>query len=137
MTRFLIDTNVISELTKPKPDQNVIKFMDGLSEVWISTLTLHELDYGILRLPDGRRKTQLKDIIEQIIHSYGDCILPINRSEALSAAQLRVYASQSGRILDLADSLIAGTAKEQKLTIATRNVSDFTGLKLQLVNPWN
>ena len=137
MNNIILDTNIISEFAKPAPEPKVVNFTTSLPEVWISSLTLHELEYGILLLPDGKRKTHLKNVIDNIINSYGDCVLPINRPEALQAAILRVSAAKSGRILQLADSLIAGTAKEHNLTIATRNTSDFEGLDIPLINPWD
>jgi len=132
----LLDTNVISEIAKPQPEPNVIAFLDSLTNAFVSALTIHELEFGISRLPQGKRRATLAHTIAEFLELYGDHILPIDRQAALSAARLRRQAEQTGATLHLADALIAGTALAHNLAIATRNVSDFEALGVPLVNPW-
>ncbi len=137
MSGILLDTNVISEIAKPQPDRNVIAFLDVLVDAYVSVLTLHELEFGILRLAQGKRRTVLKQALAEFLEVYGERILPIDQQVGLSAARLRHQAEKGGSTLHLADALIAATALTDNLTIATRNVSDFDGLGVQIVNPWD
>jgi toxin FitB len=133
----LLDTNIISELTKPAPHAGVVHFLQGLEQAFVSVLTLHELQYGIARLPLGRRRTELARTIERFISAYDDAILAINRPEALRAGELRATAQANGQVVHVADALIAATALEHGLALATRNVADFSGCGLSLINPWD
>lgn len=136
MAGFLIDTNVISELTRPVPDLNVIAFLNAQPDIWLSTVVLHELEYGLGILPAGKRRNELSDMITNLVAGYADRIIPLERAEAQAAATLRATAKNSGRVLHLGDALIAGTAKKHSLRIATRNTADFDGLGIPLTNPW-
>lgn len=137
MAGFLIDTNVVSELTRSEPDLNVVAFLDTQPDIWLSTVVLHELEYGLGLLPAGKRRDELSSIIANLVAEYGDRIIPLERAEAQAAAELRVAAKNSGKVLHLGDALIAGTAKMHALTIASRNITDFDGLGVPIANPWN
>lgn len=75
-------------------------------------------------------------MVDGIVASYGNRILPLERDGAEWAALFRVQANRAGRLLRISDALIAGIARANDLTIATRNVRDFDGLDLEIVNPW-
>lgn len=137
MTQILLDTNIISELGKTKPQQTVIDFLTDLPVAWLSTITLHELEYGLALLPEGNRKKTITQATSTLIQYYNHYILPIKQAEAQQAALLRVLAKKNGRTLHLADSLIAGTAQTHNLSIATRNTKDFADLGVKLINPFN
>jgi predicted nucleic acid-binding protein len=136
VTGFLLDTCVISELVKTAPDSNVLSFLSGLETVWLSAVTLHELDYGIERLPPGKRRSGLQAAVGALMAQYDDRILPFGWAEARQAALLRVEASRQGRVMHLADAMIAATAKEHDLIVATPNVADFAGLSVRVADPW-
>ena len=136
MTGFLLDTNVISELTRPEPDANVVAFLDSQPDLWLCTVVLHELDYGLRLLPAGKRRESLQAAIAALIAAYEDQIILLDRAEAQASASLRAMAKTDGRILHLGDALIAGTAATHGLTVATRNTGDFEGLGVPMVNPW-
>ena len=136
MKGILLDTNVISELTRDEPDARVISFLNRHRELWVSSIVLHELEFGLRLLPAGRRREGLQAVVAKFVAEYADRILPLNRREAEAAADLRVQAQRAGRVLHLADALIAGTAKAHDLAIATRNVTDFDGLDVEVTNPW-
>ena len=87
--------------------------------------------------PSGRRRDAISSALAAFVAKYEDRILPVGRPEAAEAAVFRVRARHSGRVLDLGDALIAGTAGANDLSVATRNVRDFEGLGLAVVNPWN
>jgi len=79
----------------------------------------------------------LRALYADILAAFGDRLLPLNESGAEWAAKLRAQARHAGRAVDVGDALIAGIAKAHDLTIATRNVRDFEGMDIDLVNPWN
>ena len=136
MSGTLLDTNVISELTRDEPDARVISFLSRHRELWVSSIVLHELEFGLRLLPPGSRREGLRSVVSKFVTEHADRILPLDRSAAVAAAELRAHAQRSGRVLHLGDALIAGTAKAHDMTLATRNVTDFDGLDVSLTNPW-
>lgn len=136
MSGCLIDTNVVSELVKTLPDPGVIAFLSGEQELWVSSVVVHELEFGLQLLPQGNRRDRLRRFMSDFIAELEDHILGLGRLEAEWAARLRVEAHRSGRVLHLGDALIAGTAKAHDLSLATRNTEDFGGLDLDIINPW-
>lgn len=137
MSGVILDTNVLSELARDPPHPSVLDYVTRQENAWISTITTHELTYGIERLPDGARKRRLSSIIQSLLDDYSDRLLPIGTEEARNAALLRIRAEQQGQTLHLADALIAGTAMARGFAIATRNVSDFSGLAFAVIDPWS
>ena len=136
MTGVLLDTHVVSELTRETPDSRVLAFLAGHDNLWLSAVVLHELDFGVGLLPPGRRRDGISAALSAFVTEYEDRILPVGRPEARQAAALRARAHRSGRVLDLGDALIAGTASANDLSVATRNVRDFDGLGLDVIDPW-
>lgn len=136
MNGFLLDTNVVSELTKATPDSLVVAFLAAQDDLWLPTIVLHELEFGLNLLPPGRRRNRIRVALSALLMEYGDRILPLDRPEAEQAAALRAQARRAGRVLHLADALIAGTAKVHDFAVATRNVADFEGLGVTVINPW-
>ena len=137
MSGFLLDANVISELTKDAPDSGVTGFLADVEDLWLSTVVLHELDFGVELLPPGRRREGIRAVLSAFVSEYADRVLPVGRPEAARAAALRARAHRAGRVLDMGDALIAGTAVAHALSITTRNVRDFDGLEVDVVNPWD
>ena len=136
MKTCLIDTNVISELVRPKPNQNVTAFLLSLESAALSIISLHEIQYGIGLLPAGQRRAELEHRMARLLSEYRDAIIPVDEPEAAYAASFRVQARRQGRTLHLADSLIAGTASAHNMLIATQNTGDFEGIGVELINPW-
>ena len=136
MSGFLLDTNVVSELVKPVPEPRGIAFLTNEPDLWLSTIVLHELDFGLNLLPRGRRRDRLASVLSMFLSEYSDQIIPVDRREAEQAAVMRAQARSLGRVLYLADALIAGTAKAHDLGLATRNVMDFNDLDIDVTNPW-
>ena len=97
---------------------------------------VHELEFGLRLLPPGERRDGLRKALIGIVTRYEDRILPVETAAAEWAARFRAREHLSGRILDLGDALIAGTAKAHDLSVATRNVRDFDGLDIDVTNPW-
>ena len=136
MSGFLLDTNVISELTREVPHPGVIAFLTEQEGLWLPSLAIHELEYGVQLLPHGRRRATLQALLSEIISTYVDRILPLDRPAAEIAARFRARARRLGRSLDLGDALIAGIAQSNDLILATRNVSDFAMIEVVVMNPW-
>ena len=139
MNGYLLDTNVVSELSNEVPNPAVISFLVEHDELWLSPVVVHELEYGLQLLPAGQRRDRLYDTQLNILSRYDDRILPLDRAGAEWAASFRVQARRSGRTLDLGDALIAGIARANDFALATRNVRDFDGLDLldlEVINPW-
>ncbi len=136
MSGFLLDTNVVSELTRSVPDSQVMAFLAKQDDLWLSAMLVHELEFGMQLLPHGQRRDVLQSVLSGFITHYQDRILAVDRRGAEWAAYFRAQARRSGRVLDLGDALVAGTARAHDLSVATRNVADFNGLDVDVTNPW-
>lgn len=137
---YLIDTNVLSELRRKQPDANVVAWLQQRprQSFYLSVLTLGEIRKGIARLngpQDASRRTVLIDWLEQELPTYFlGRMLPIDAPVADRWGRLQ---SDAGRPLPAIDGLLAATALQHHLTLVTRNVRDFAGLCLDIVDPWN
>ena len=136
MSGFLLDTNVVSEMMKGRPSPRVIAFLTRQADLWLASLVVHELEFGLQLTPPGRRRERLRSGLAGFLGTYAERILPLDRASAEWAARFRADAARSGRPPDLGDMLIAGTAMAHNLAVATRNVRDFEGLNVEVVNPW-
>ena len=137
MTEYALDTNVVSESTKDVRNPRVITFLhEQTAQLWLPSVVVHEMEYGIQLLPQGQRRNRLRGMVDGIVGSFGNRILPLERNGAEWAALYRAQARRDGRTLRLSDALIAGIARANDLTVATRNVRDFAGLDVEVFNPW-
>lgn len=134
---FLVDTNILSELAKSKPSDPVVEWArEHQSDLYISTITLGELKYGIAVLRESKRKRALQDWLTRTNEIMEGRILSFNRAVAYVWADLRAKLKRDGQNLPVADGLIAATAKRHELTIVTRNTADFAATKLSVLNPF-
>lgn len=136
MNGVLLDTNVVAETARPSPDANVLAFLAAETDFWLSTVVVHELEYGVELMASSRRRDSVAAAVRSLA-SQARRIVPVGVAEAEHAAELRALARSAGRVLDVADSLIAATAAVRRLAVATRNTADFEGLDLRLINPWD
>ena len=136
MSGYLLDTNVISELTKDNPNPAVIDLLNTQDDLWLSAIVVEELELGVCLLPQGRRRDGLREWLSQMMINFEGRISPVGRREAEWAATFQARAHLSGGELELGDALIAGTAMANDMAIVTRNVRDFDGLDVDVVNPW-
>lgn len=133
---YLLDTNVLSELRKKLPHPLVASWVQArpASQLFISVLTLGEIRKGVDMLQPGQRKDALSDWLATDLPAYfAGRILPIDVRVADRWGALQAGA---GRSVPAVDSLLAATAIECGMTFVTRNVKDFAGLSLQLIDPW-
>ncbi len=140
MSGFLLDTNVISELVKPRPDSGVVSWVDSVDEhlLHISVLTLGEIRKGIASLPDAARRVSLEAWLESdLAVRFFDRILPIHKEIADRWGRLAAQAAASKTSLHVIDGLLAATALHHNLTFVTRNTKDVLGTGVSLFNPWD
>lgn len=139
MNGFLVDTNVISEILRPAPDAHVAAWSQRTARptLFLSVVSMGELRKGVTILPASARRTQLEKSIEaQVPHWFEGRILPVTQAVAERWGELDGTRQLAGRPLNAPDGMIAATALEHDLTMVTRNVKDFAGLGVDLINPW-
>lgn len=136
--KVLLDTCVVSELTRPKANSAVRDAVMALAEedVFLSVITIGEIVNGIARLPPGQKKTALETWLGGLERDYAARILPIDGETARIWGTLTAAARRAGRAVAVADGLIAATARAHGLHVMTRNVSDFAPTGVLIVNPW-
>jgi len=140
MTAYLVDTNLPSELTKPVPNPEVEKVLirAGRQYVYTSVVTIGEICKGIAGLPQGKRRTELREWFDGVMRTwFQGRILPVTENIAEHWGTLTAEQRLRGRQITMADGLIAATALEHGLTVVTRNMKDFAGLGVGVVNPWD
>ena len=133
---FLVDANVLSEPTKPEANRKVIDWLSANERnLVVDAIILGELSIGILALPRGRKRRQLEQWFEALVQTI-DC-LPWDAAISRRWAKLVVDVKQRGETMPLLDGMIAATALQHDLTIATRNVRDFQKAGLRSLNPFD
>lgn len=135
MTQYILDTNVISETVRPKPDSRVIAWIRSLPSLLLPAVTVYELAAGIRRLGPGRRRVFLDAWFADLLGS-GSVVLPLDRDAALASADIEIAARNKRRVVEHRDLLILGIAQSRAFGIATRNVSHFRGLNVPIYNPF-
>ena len=140
MNGFLLDTNVISELVKPRPNAGVTKWISSVEEesLYLSVLTFGEIRKGINLLPANARRASLESWLERdLVIRFAGRILPIDREVADRWGQISAEISIKKKVLPVIDGLIAATALERNLTAVTRNSGDIELTKVPVLNPWS
>lgn len=132
-----MDTNVLSELAKPKPEPLVVAWLRAHEpDLYLSTITIGELRRGIEPLPAGKRKTALQSWFTDLCKRMEGRILSFNTSTAHIWGQKMAAWDKKGTPVASLDSQIAATANRHNLTVVTRNVSDFKNTGVKLFNPF-
>ena len=136
---IVLDTNVISELTRRAPDPGVLAWLDSLeiSEVATTAVTAAELRYGLARLPDGHRKRELAAVIRGIlVEDFYGRILPFDERASVRYAEVVAGRDRIGRPVEVADAQIAAICRDAGATLATRSTADFEETGIELIDPW-
>jgi len=136
---FLLDTNVISEPMKARPNAGVLAWLAEADEdsVFLSVVTITELRYGIERLATGRRRDYLDRWLRKDLSSrFEGRILPVDLGIADACGRLVARSESMGRPIEPRDAFIAATAEIHGLTLVTRNASDFEATVKTIVTPW-
>ena len=136
---IVLDTNVISEAMKPEPHRAVRAWLnDQVAEtLYLSSVTLAELLFGITALPAGKRKNVLKQALEGLMGLFGDRVLPFDTDAARRYADLAVLAKMSGRGFPTPDGYIAAIAASRGFMVASRDTAPFEAAGVRTINPWN
>jgi predicted nucleic acid-binding protein len=136
---IVLDTNVISELWKIEPDANVLAWIDAqmVETLYLSTITIAELRFGLASMPDGKRRTIFQDRLErEVLGAFTGRILSFDLDASNSYALLMAGAKQAGKAIGKADGYIAATAAARGMIVATRDTSPFEAAGLGVINPW-
>ncbi len=139
MSAFLLDTNIISELLKPKPEPKVTTWVDTADEelLYLSVLTLGEIRRGVVLLPRSARRTSLEAWLgKDLPLRFSDRILNIDQEVAYRWGHISGVASAKGINVPVIDGLLAATAMQHNLTLVTRNTRDVAATGVTLFNPW-
>jgi len=140
MNGFLLDTNVLSELIRPKPEPKVAAWVDSANEdlLFLSVLTLGEIRKGIAALRTGSRRAALEAWLESDLRRrFAGRILPVDEDVAERWGTITAIAAAAGKPVPVIDGLLAATALRHNLTLVTRNVSDVAGTGVVVFSPWS
>lgn len=136
---IILDTNVLSELIAPRPSETVCRWLEAhaLGSGWTTVISEAEMRCGVLRLPDGRRKAELAKAVDEIFSiEFDERILALESSATGHYADIRHARNRAGRPISTEDALIAAIARTHDAALATRNLRDFEGCGIDVVNPW-
>lgn len=140
MTGFLVDTNVISELVKPKPEPRVVAWVDAADEalLFLSVLTLGEIRKGISTVQESRRRGNLESWLETALRPrFAGRVLAVDEDVADRWGRIAADAAQRRKPLPVIDALLAATALHHDLMLVTRNVADVAATGVAVLNPWD
>lgn len=136
--RFLLDTCVVSALRRPDENVSLARWISGVDEtdLFLSVITIGELEKGVSLLPEGKRKSAVDDWVRRIVAArFGDRILPIDLAVAARWGELVAAREKKGKPLPILDAVIAATAGVFDCTVVTRNTRDFADCGVRLLNP--
>jgi predicted nucleic acid-binding protein len=136
---IVLDTNVLSELVRPKPSQTVIDWIDihDSAELVITALTSAEVRAGVALLPSGRRKHEIGLRMESLLtETFAGYVLAFDIDSTPYYADILATRTRAGRTISAIDAQIAAISRQHQATLATRNIADFTDTGLDLINPW-
>ncbi|MEZ4632523.1 MAG: type II toxin-antitoxin system VapC family toxin [Deinococcales bacterium] len=137
--KYLLDTNVISELISKQPNEEVIAWVDGLEplSLYLSVITLGEIRKGIEKLPPSKRRSDITTWLEKdlLVRFHGK-IAPISTQVMLTWGRMVGSLELEGKPMPAMDSLIAAIALQGNYTLVTRNDEDFKHIAIQVINPW-
>jgi predicted nucleic acid-binding protein len=140
MKGFLLDTNIPSEMTRPSPQPSVSGWLDDADDdqLYFSVVSLGEVLKGVTLLSESKRCSELQQWLDETLRPWFEGrVLPVNQPIAERWGVLTGQCQLKGRPLKVVDGFIAATALEHDLTVVTRNVKDFAGLGVMVLNPWD
>ncbi len=138
--KYLLDTNIVSELISKKPNTKVLEFISSINEndVLLSVVTIGEIKSGIEKLEDSKRKEVLNTWLnEDLLNRFNNRLLTIDLDIMLVWGEIIQKNKKIGNPLPILDSLIGATCISNNLTLITRNESDFRTLDIRVINPFS
>lgn len=135
---YLLDTNVISETERKRPDVNVLRWLEDTDrdKVYLSALSIGEITKGFSKLPMGEKRAHIQNWIENIRKQFAGRILPITEGTFIVWGKMMATFEKKGIGRPVLDSLLEATALEHDLILVTRNVRNFTDSSVTILNPW-
>ena len=136
---IILDTNVVSAVMQRTPEPKVVAWLDRqpAESLWTTAITVFEIAFGLALLQPGRRRQQLEQAFTAAVDAdFEGRILPFDRTAADASAVLAARRRRAGRPVEIRDVEIAGIAAARRATLATRNMRDFEGLGIDLIDPW-
>jgi toxin FitB len=136
---YLLDTNIVSELTRPEPESRLVMWLESVDEdqLRLSVATIAELRFGVARLPASRRKRALDHWLrDELLDRFSGRVLPVDTDIALAWGDIRSERQKAGRPISAMDAMLAATARVHRLALVTRNAFDFIGSLGDVINPW-
>jgi predicted nucleic acid-binding protein len=133
---IILDTNVISEMMRPEPDPTVLAWVEAAGMVHTTAVTVAEVEYGIARLPDGRRKERLAVLAAEVFTDFSSLIVPFDARAAHRYAEVVAGRERDGAPIAAADAQIAAICVSREATLATRNTRDLRDTGIGLIDPW-
>ena len=135
---IILDTNVVSEAMKPEPNLSVRDWLDAqvAETLFLSSVTIAELMFGVGSLPDGRRKNNLAAMLDDVLDLFGERVLPFDTDAARCYADLAVKARAVGKGFPTPDGYIAAIAAARGFVVASRDVGPFLAAELTVIDPW-
>ncbi len=135
---ILLDTNVISEAMKPEPQPAIRDWLDqqAVETLFLASVTIAELMFGIGALPKGKRKDKLTATLDGVLELFDDRIMPFDTNAARRYGDLAVKARAAGKGFPTPDGYIAAIAASHDFVVATRDTSPFTAAGLTVIDPW-
>ncbi len=135
---IILDTNVVSETTRLKPDPVARAWLNAqvAESLYLTSITVAELGFGVAALPAGKRRDRLQDAVDGLMPLFAGRVLGFDAKAAIHFARLAAMARKKGRALPLADGYIAAIASANGFSVATRDTSPFEAVGLNVINPW-
>ena len=137
---IILDTNVVSALMRSPADPPVVEWLDRhpVESLWLTSINVYEIRFGLAILPKGRRRTALEAAFQAFLElDLENRVLDFDRLAAEATAELSAERHRGGRPIDMRDAQIAGIALVRRATLATRNTRHFADARIPLADPWN
>lgn len=137
---IILDTNVVSALMREQPDAQVVNWLDNepTSSIWITSITMMEIIFGLQTMAPGRRRESMKKSFELVLEKkIEDRIAPFDAAAGRQAADLMAIRKRKGRPGEIRDTMIAGIVLASHATLVTRNTSHFEDITVSIINPWS
>lgn len=137
---ILLDTNIVSEVMRVAPEPAVLKWLNNsdASDLYISTITIGEISYGLQIMPEGQRREAVNERFEQFIdRGFSHRVLAFDEFAAFTYGEIMARRKRIGRPMSVPDGQIASIARVRSMAVATRNMLDFEETGIELINPWD